>query len=229
MTPTASKALQYPLGDSSRVAAQAVTVRLPYRPTLGEAGVDRDDKLAPGVTVDDFHRGDSSTFRTVLQHFGQLIMSIAAPYTHNHHDRQELYQEICVRLWKHRARYSGRGPLAAWINRIAHNHCKDWHRSRTSRAAAAERHAADTLALDEARTRLEDPSKLVANKEFMVRLRDALAQLPARQQETFTLVHVEGRDIAETALALGVSRATVHSNLRHAAQKLRQLMKNYIP
>jgi DNA-directed RNA polymerase specialized sigma24 family protein len=42
-------------------------------------------------------------------------MSIVAPYTPNHHDRQELYQEICVRLWEHRARYSGRGPLSAWI------------------------------------------------------------------------------------------------------------------
>ena len=191
--------------------------------------MDRDDELAPGVGIDDFHRGDSGTFRTVLQNFGPLIMSIVAPYTHNHHDREELYQEIGVRLWEHRARYPGRGPLVAWINRIAHNHCKDWHRSRTSRAAAMERHAAEALSLEEVHTILEDPSKLVANKEFMVRLRHALAQLPTRQQETFTLVHVEGRDIAETALVQGISRATVHSNLRHAAKKLRQLLKEYKP
>lgn len=227
MTPAASTALQDPLGDSRRVAAQAVTVRLPYRPTLSEAGVDRDDELAPGVGIDDFRRGDSGTFRTVLRHHAPLIMNIVAPYTHNHHDREELYQEISARLWRHRAQYSGRGPLSAWINRIAHNCCKDWHRSRASRAAAVERHAAETLALGEVHTILEDPSKLLANKEFMVRLRHALAQLPARQQETFTLVHVEGRDVAETALVQGVSRATVHSNLRHAAKKLRRLMKDY--
>lgn len=217
------------VGRFQAARRRAVTVRLPYRPTLREDGVVRDDELAPGVGVDDFHRGDSGTFRTVLQHFGRLIMSIVARHTQDHHDRQELYQEICVRLWEHRARYSGRGPLAAWINRIAHNHCKDWHRSRTSRVAAVERHAAETLALDEAHTILEDPSKLAANREFMSRLRDALAQLPVRQQETFTLVHVEGRDIASTALVQGVSRATVHSNLRHAAKKLRHLMKDYRP
>lgn len=191
--------------------------------------MDRDDELAPGVGIDDFHRGNSGTFQTVLHHFGPLIMSIVAPYTPNHHDREELYQEISVRLWEHRGRYSGRGPLAAWINRIAHNHCKDWHRSRTSRAVAVERHAAEPLALEEVHTILEDPSKLAANKEFMVRLRDALAQLPARQQETFTLVHVEAHDVAETAQVQGVSRATVHSNLRHAVKKLRHLMKDYRP
>lgn len=189
--------------------------------------MDRDDKLAPGVGVDDFHRGDSGTFRTVLQRFGSLIMSIVASYTPNHHDREELYQEICVRLWEHRARYSGRGPLVAWINRIAHNHCKDWHRSRTSRAVAMERLAAEALALEEVHAILEDPSKLVEREEFMVHLREALAQLPARQQETFTLVHVEKRDIAEVALVQGVSRATVHSNLRHAVKKLRHLLKDY--
>lgn len=189
----------------------------------------RDSKLPPGVGIDDLRRGDSRAIRTVLRHFGPLIMSIVAGYADDRHDREELYQEIGVRLWQRRARYSGRGPLAAWINRIAHNHCKDWHRSRTSRAAAEERHAAEAISLAEARTVLDDPSKLLERKEFMVRVRRALAELPPRQQETFTLVHVEGCDIAETARIQGVGRATVHSNLRHAARKLRNLLKEYAP
>lgn len=188
-----------------------------------------DDRLPPGVGIDDFHRGDSGTFRTVLRRFGPLIMSIVTGYADNRHDRQELYQEIGLRLWQRRTRYSGRGPLVAWINRIAHNCCKDWGRSRTSRAAARERHAAVAIGFAEARAMLDDPSKLLERKEFMVQVRRALAELPARQQETFTLVHVEGRDIAETARVQGVSRATVHSNLRHAANKLRNLLKEYAP
>ncbi len=214
---------------ASRVAFGAVTVRLRTDPHHRETGVARDSKFPPGVGIDDFHRGDSGTIRTVLRHFGPLIMSIVAAYTDDPHDREELYREIGVRIWERRARYSGRGPLAAWINRIAHNHCKDRHRSRTSRAAAEERHAAEAIAFAEARTVLDDPSKLLERKEFMVAVRRALAALPAKQQETFTLVHVEGCDIAEAARVQGVGRATVHSNLRHAAKKLRNLLKEYAP
>ena len=229
MTAAAGTTLQHEFGDSGRRAAEAVTVRRPYRATSCDAGVDRDDEVAPGIGINDFHRGDSGTFQTVLRHFGPLIFSIVASYTHDHHDREELYPEIAVRLWERRARYSGRGPLPAWINRIAHNHCKDWHRSRTSRAAAVERHAAETLALGDTDAMRADPSKFLANKEFMVGLRHALAQLPPVQQETFVLVHFNGRDIKETARLQEVSRATVHSNLRHAAKKLRQLMEDYRP
>ena len=120
MTSVANAALPHPLAVFGRSAARAVIAPVPRRPTVREAGVDRDDKVAPGIDIDAFRRGDFDTFRTVLQHFGPLIQVIAAAHTGNAHDREELFQEITVRLWERRAQYSARGPLGGWINRIAH-------------------------------------------------------------------------------------------------------------
>ena len=227
MTHAVGAALRQPLAGSGRLAAQADTARLPRRPTLSEAGVDRDDEVAPGVGIDDFHRGDSGTFRIVFQRFGPLIKAIAGSHTRNPHDREELYQEISVRVWRRRAQYSAKGPLGAWINRIAHRVCYDWQKSRVAREANTERHAGEVLALHDADAVLEDPSTLLDRREFMDDLRRALARLPERQGRTFTLVHVNGYGISETARIMKVRRATVRSNLRHAANKLRQLMEDY--
>ena len=228
MTHSASTVLSRPLPNVKRSPPRVANPRKPLsRPTLNTNATIRDEQAALGIDLDRFFRGDPGAFRTVLRQFGPLIMSIAASYTPNHHDREELYQEISVRLWERRARYSGRGPLGGWINRIAHNYCKDWRGSQTSREAAAERHVSEKIALGEAGTVLDDPSMLLERKEFMVRLRDALAQLPPRQERTFILVHVEGRSVSETARILRVRRATVRSNLRHASSKLRNVMEDF--
>ena len=114
-----------------------------------------------------------------------------------------------------------------WINRIAHRVCYDWQKSRVAREANTKRHAGEVLALDDAGAVLEDPSTLLDRREFMDDLRRALARLPERQGRTFTLVHVNGYGISETARIMKIRRATVRSNLRHAANKLRQLMEDY--
>ena len=189
--------------------------------------MDRVDEVAPGIDIDAFHRGDSDTFRTVLQHFGPLIQVIAAAHTGNAHDREELFQEITARLWERRRQFSGRGRLGGWINRTAHRFCYDWTSAQATREAAVERHATEVLALDDAEAVLEDPSVLMDRKEFMDDLRRALAQLPEKQEEMFTLIHVKGYTIMETARTMKARRATVRSNLRHAMRKLRELMEDY--
>ena len=163
----------------------------------------------------------------MLHRFGPLILSVAASYTDNVHDREELHQDIAVRLWQRRAQYSGKGALGGWINRIAHRFCSNWRRAQTVREAAAARHAAEALALGDVDAFLDDPSKLAARNEFMDRLRFALAQLPEKQERTFTLIRVEERSVSEAARILGVRRATVRSNLRHATHKLRDLMGEF--
>ena len=229
MTPAANVALPQTVTDTSRSVARAATALLPSRPRFREVGVDRDDEVAPGVLLDAFHRGDFATFRTVLHHFGSLIQSIAARYTDNAHDREELYQEISLRLWQRRTQYSALGPLGGWINRVTHHVCRNWKSAQAAREAIQERHATEVFALGKTDAVLEDPSQLMERTEFMDRIRLALAQLPPRQERTFTLIHVKGYSVSETARKLKTRRATVRSNLRHAAKKLRHLMKDYRP
>jgi RNA polymerase sigma-70 factor (ECF subfamily) len=66
-----------------------------------------------------------------------------------------------------------------------------------------------------------DPARQLMNDEAMARLEDALAALPARQQEAFVLRCLQGMDVAETAAAMGCSEGSVKTHYFRALQSLR--------
>ena len=137
------------------------------------------------------------TCRRVLEEYSPLIWSVVASYVRNPEERDDVYQDICVRIWERRAQYAGRGSLAGWINRIAHRWCYNWRHGHRRRESSKQR------------------------------LRESLARLPRKQSDTFVLVRLKGYSIAEAAGALKVRPATVRSNLGYANRKLRKLLKEF--
>ena len=182
---------------------------------------------APSIDIDGFRRGDQHCCRRVLDKFSPLIWSVVVSYVREPAARDDVYQEICVRIWERSGQYSGRGSLGGWINRISHRWCHNWCRSQRARESSRQRYVLDTLALAGSAEPSEDPAQLADREEFKHRLTAALAVLPKKQSDTFILVRVKGRTTKEAAGILGVRPATVRSNLRHATRKLRKELKDY--
>lgn len=182
---------------------------------------------APEIDIDRFRQGDPDTFGVVLKRFGPLIRSIVAAYRPDPDESDDLYQDICMRVWERRTQFSGRGSLLGWINAIAHNVCRNWavtHRRRELRETSF---TPETIGADEIADLVEDPSQLAANEEFMDHLSLKLAALPKRQAQAFILVRVLGFSAKDAAAILGKFPATVRSNVRHAIKKLRRSMGVY--
>lgn len=91
-----------------------------------------DTEAGAGIDIEAFHRGDPEAFRVLLESHGHLIRSITASYAGDGDERDDLYQEVCVRIWKQRHRYEHRGSLSGWIAKLTHYHARNgapgsWH------------------------------------------------------------------------------------------------------
>ncbi len=178
--------------------------------------------------IDQFHEGDQSCFRGVLDEFSPLIQSIVSSQLRQYrHDHDDVYQEICLRVWERRTQYSGRGSLGGWINRIAHHTCLNWRRQRRASESRQDRYVPEGIASANSAQRMADPAQLVSRTEFRNRLRQSLAALPERQANAFVLVRLEGYTAGEAGSVLKVRPATVRSNLRHATKRIRRELKEF--
>ena len=172
-----------------------------------------------------FRRGDPECFALVLRRFGPLIKSIVAAYSKAPDDRDDLYQEVCIRLLTRRESYKEIGAMEGWVTTLARGCCRDWYEARKSRVSAKKRYAAQIPPTEESDALLDDPSRLLDYRTFMERLRRTVSELPPSQRRAFRLVHIKGHSVDRVARSLGTTTATVRSNIRHARKKLRELMR----
>lgn len=172
-----------------------------------------------------FRRGDPECFALVLRRFGPMIRSIVAAYTKDPDDRDDLYQEVCIRLLTRRESYREMGAMEGWVTTLARGCCRNWHAARESRLSVTKRYAAQVPPTEESDALLDDPSRLLDYRTFLERLERAVDELPLRQRRAWRLVHTEGQSIDRAARRLGTTAATVRSNIRHARKKLRELMR----
>lgn len=167
------------------------------------------------------HDGDRAYFGLLVRAYGPQVDAIVFSYAQGDF-ADDLRQRSWIRVYEKRRSFTGRGDFGAWIHRVVHNVCVQALRKRKRRAEKYEEY--EELLDPRAPSR---PDEEFDRHEFRSSLMRALGQLPKRQQEAFYLTQVKEYSVNEAAEMMGTQPATVRSNLRHAVEKLRELLKEY--
>jgi RNA polymerase sigma-70 factor (ECF subfamily) len=192
-------------------------------------------KGEPGVSA---HGGDPKA--RDLERFREYLLLLARlqldPRWQAKLDPSDVVQQTLLQAYQARDQFRGQSAaeLAAWLRqilaRVLANVARDLGRDK--RDVGRERSL--EAALEESSARLEgwlaaeqsSPSESVERHERLLRLAEALAQLPKDQREAVTLHHLQGWSLAELAKHLGRSEAAVAGLLHRGFKKLRELLQD---
>ena len=156
------------------------------------------------------------SFRELFRVYGPSLSRLAASYTLNSAERDDLLQEIAMAIWQALPRFRGESSEKTFLFRIAQNRAI----SHLTRRPPSEHELDEAIELPDDR---HNPENVVSKEERMARLLKAIRRLPVQYRQVLTL-SLEDLDYREIAEVLGISESNVGVRLNRARQLLRQTM-----
>ena len=140
---------------------------------------------------------------------------------------ESVTQDCFLRAYRARDEFRGDCSVATWLTRIATNLIRDSTRSRkfqfwkTANSTAVEVGAV----ADRLRSPGLSPETSLVVREELVRVWDAVENLPGKQRSVFLLRFVEEMELPEIATAMGLHVGTIKSHLHRALAAVRKAME----
>lgn len=144
-----------------------------------------------------------------LAEYGDAVLRMCYVYLEDRALAQDALQDTFVKVWRGMSSFEGGSSPKTWIMRIAMNTCKDYKRT------AWLRHVDRSKAIDELPLAFQDTSA-----ESRSLFQDVM-RLPDKCKQVILMYYFHHMTMAETAEALGTSRATVQNRLKQAYALLR--------
>jgi RNA polymerase sigma factor (sigma-70 family) len=166
--------------------------------------------------------GDESGFRSFVARYQRLVAHVVARTVRDPADREEVCQDVFMRVYRGIGTFNFDAKLSTWIARIA-------YRTSLNHLERKRLPLYDDLP-DAARPPLEprsdapDPLENLATGEVKACVHDAVDALPTRYRMVVTLYHLEELSIEEVGSVMDLPAGTVKSHLFRARRLLKDAL-----
>lgn len=170
--------------------------------------------------------GDSEAFTLLVKAYQNKVYSLAYYVTKNHHDAEDVAQEVFLKIWRSLPSYRGDAP-DAWVMKIAKNTCLDFIKQKKRvepleyevDGETAERPIPDTDVQS-------NPPDAAVQAEQRQQIAKAILQLSDEHREILTLRYMDGLSYEQLCDVLDVGMGTVKSRLARAKKSLQNILKS---
>lgn len=167
--------------------------------------------------------GDHAAFHLLVKRHRAMIYRVAYQFAGNHHDAEDITQEVFIKVYRSLDRFRQDAQLTSWMYRIAMNACID-HKRRQSPAGAAPFGEEAELKMLNTPAESPGPEEQAYAGELGDVLEHEIQRLPPGQRVVFIMRHHQGLKLIEIAKTLGLAEGTVKRQLHAAVHRLRQAL-----
>lgn len=176
--------------------------------------------------------GGTVSFREFVERQMRNVYNFAYNLTGNHHDAEDLSQEVFMKAYQSHAFFRGDAKPSTWLYRIAVNALIDMRRRKSFTHWAFWRKHHEDVEQDELANVPDfaiqaDPEHVARASGLRRDLLRAMEKLSPRERAVFVMRHDEDCTFKEIAGALGVAEGTVKQLHFRAVRKLQKLLAHH--
>jgi RNA polymerase sigma-70 factor (ECF subfamily) len=158
-------------------------------------------------------------WRSMLAEHGPAVWQTVYRLLDHHADALDCYQETFLTAWQ----YAERRPVADWasfLSSLATRRAMD----RLRRRYRDRRHTSLIDGRHEPRGKVECPLRHADARELLERVREGMAELPAKQAEVFWASCIDGLSHQQIGESMGIPSGEVRVLLHRARARLRAIL-----
>jgi RNA polymerase sigma-70 factor (ECF subfamily) len=174
----------------------------------------------------DASRASPLLLESAVERHGKRVFTLALRVTRDHHDAEDVFQEVFLRVWKMGPAFERLDRPESWAYRVTLNLALDAVDRRKKPPHRDESIADREGSMTDGKT--ASPDKEVLDRELRVILRAMVDRLPRAQQEVFVLRNDEGLSYREISRILDCPEDRARANFYQAMKSLRKRMEEAV-
>lgn len=168
--------------------------------------------------------GDLDAFRQLIKEHERLVMHMIGRIVINAEDKEELCQDVFLKVFEKLKDFNFQSKLSTWIATIAYRHAINHIRKR--KIALSELNESEGF--KERFISNESIEQDVEDQDLEDKVMSYIDQLPVHYRTVITLYHVEGMSYPEIGEVTGMPEGTVKNYLFRARQLLKDKIKKHL-
>jgi len=178
-----------------------------------------------------FQGGDERAFQELIERNHSRVIGLAYRFVGSRPEAEDLAQEVFLRIFRARRTYRPTAKFSTWMFRIAANVSLNALRDRARRRddiSIGRLSGEDQESFTVPDPGAPAPDHRMGRSELEQKVREAIGELPEKEQIAVVLNKYEGLSYADIARTLGCSTMAVKSLLARARENLKERLLLYV-
>lgn len=164
--------------------------------------------------------GDHSAFEIIINTYRKLVIHIIFRMVTNTADREDLFQDIFLKVYKNIKTFRFQSKFSTWIGKIAYNTCLNHvkkHRPKTIDQSILNNSYKNPFSDTELL-----PDDLITQKEITAHIHKEIENLNYIYKTVLTLFHLENMSYKEIGTIMKIPQGSVKSYIFRARKELKK-------
>ena len=180
--------------------------------------------------INNILNGNLNEFKVLVEMYQKLVVHVVFRLVSRQEDREEICQEVFIKVFRNLSRFKFQSKLSTWIGKIAYTTTINYLRKEKIQGYTENKNSSNNNEnediyndpIDTIHSNDPNPAETIERQDISKLIHDKIKELPKPYQTIITLYHLEQMSYQEIAEIMELPEGTVKSYLFRGRKKLKE-------